>query len=328
MKKLILSILISVVALASYGQGFTKNQLYTGINQNIRLKTASQARTAAMMDSIVASIQTQLTFTNGLTNTTGTVGLGGTLSQATAIDFDGNSFELGSIVEGGFLSMTPTEASLTTDFSGNGLTITVGGAVQLNGSVGDLNLISGFDVNIGASGGEVNISKAVIAGGSKVLDGNTEANYIIDPRVGTPSAPSNGGIWYENGTGFFFREEGVSKRPVYESGNQAIAGNKTFSGNVILNGGVKIPTITLTTATTLSTGVCVVFLNGSFTVTLPTSVGNNGTLYEFFHISAGTVTIDGNGSETINGSASVQLTMPDEYLRIISDGANWRILNN
>lgn len=80
MKKLILSILLSVVALASYGQGFTKNQLYTGINQNIRLKTASQARTAAMMDSIVASMASY-TFTEGLTNTSGVVKLGGNITE-------------------------------------------------------------------------------------------------------------------------------------------------------------------------------------------------------------------------------------------------------
>lgn len=55
MKKLIL-IPLFFLCISAFGQ-FTKPQLYSGINTNIRLKTASQTRLAAMLDSMVVSME-------------------------------------------------------------------------------------------------------------------------------------------------------------------------------------------------------------------------------------------------------------------------------
>lgn len=72
------------LSVQSFGQGFTKLQLYQGINTNIRNKSASQKRLADMLDSLVASMDIgggggSYTFSNGLTNTANTITLGGTL---------------------------------------------------------------------------------------------------------------------------------------------------------------------------------------------------------------------------------------------------------
>ena len=41
--------------------------------------------------------------------------------------------------------------------------------------------------------------------------------------------------------------------------------------------------------------------------------------------SANAVTVDGNGSENINGSADQPLNAQYDFMNVVSDGANWFI---
>jgi hypothetical protein len=85
-----------------------------------------------------------------------------------------------------------------------------------------------------------------------------------------------------------------------------------------------------TTATlTLKEEAVTANANGAaFTITLPTAVGNTGKIYAVKKIDStfNAVTLDGNASETIEGSTTTTLNTQNECLTIISDGANWRIL--
>ena len=62
----------------------------------------------------------------------------------------------------------------------------------------------------------------------------------------------------------------------------------------------------------------------TFTVNLPTAVGIQGTVYTLVNSGTGTITLDANGTETINGSLTINLT---QYISrtVQSDGANWII---
>lgn len=68
---------------------------------------------------------------------------------------------------------------------------------------------------------------------------------------------------------------------------------------------------------------------GTFTFTLPTAVGNDGKVITIKKIEASfnAITIDGNASETINGSATTTLNTDNETIKIVSDGSNWEILS-
>lgn len=69
---------------------------------------------------------------------------------------------------------------------------------------------------------------------------------------------------------------------------------------------------------------------GAFTVTLPTAVGIEGKEYILKYSDSGIInalTVDGDGSETIDGATTTTLNTEGETLRIISDGANWVILD-
>jgi len=64
---------------------------------------------------------------------------------------------------------------------------------------------------------------------------------------------------------------------------------------------------------------------GGFTVNLPTAVGNagKGITIKKTTSTANVVTVDGAGSETIDGAATYSMSGLLDCLTVVSDGANW-----
>jgi hypothetical protein len=86
-----------------------------------------------------------------------------------------------------------------------------------------------------------------------------------------------------------------------------------------------------TSAYTLATSDDVILADSSsaaFTLTLPTAVGNTGKVFRVKKTdsSFNAVTIDGDGTETIDGATTTTLNTQDETLTIVSDGSNWEII--
>jgi hypothetical protein len=67
--------------------------------------------------------------------------------------------------------------------------------------------------------------------------------------------------------------------------------------------------------------------SGTFTVTLPASSGRTGRILIIKNSGAGTITVDGNASETIDGATTVTLAVQYGTIQIMSDGANWKIIS-
>jgi hypothetical protein len=66
--------------------------------------------------------------------------------------------------------------------------------------------------------------------------------------------------------------------------------------------------------------------SGTFTVTLPASSGRTGRILIIKNSGAGTITVDGNASETIDGAATYSLAVQYATIQIVSDGTNWKII--
>jgi hypothetical protein len=68
--------------------------------------------------------------------------------------------------------------------------------------------------------------------------------------------------------------------------------------------------------------------SNNITITLPDAAGIAGRVYIVKKTdgSANTVTIDGDGADTIDGSATVVFTTQNEYNVFVSNGANWLII--
>jgi hypothetical protein len=98
------------------------------------------------------------------------------------------------------------------------------------------------------------------------------------------------------------------------------------SGTLRLVGDTQAKTGTYTALTT--DGIIKVDTTSAFTVTLYTAVGNTGKELTFVKTTndVNALTIDGNGSETINGALTTTIDSQYEVLKIRSDGSNWYIV--
>jgi hypothetical protein len=67
--------------------------------------------------------------------------------------------------------------------------------------------------------------------------------------------------------------------------------------------------------------------SGTFTVTLPASSGRTGRILIIKNSGAGTITVDGNASETIDGATTYSLSVQYATVQIMSDGTNWKIIS-
>jgi len=83
--------------------------------------------------------------------------------------------------------------------------------------------------------------------------------------------------------------------------------------------------VTVTSAYTATTADTVILCNGTFTVTLLTAVGIPDHRVSIKNVGTGVVTIDGNGSETIDGGTTAVLSIQYDQIGIVSDNSNWQI---
>lgn len=129
----------------------------------------------------------------------------------------------------------------------------------------------------------------------------------------------------------------TAQRPVSPSSgyvryNSDLKSMEIYEESVWINLGDRQPLATKTGAYTLVNSDDTILADATsagFTLTLPTAVGITGKCFTIKKIDSSTniVTVDGNGSETIDGSTTNLLNRINESLKIISDGTNWKILN-
>ena len=118
----------------------------------------------------------------------------------------------------------------------------------------------------------------------------------------------------------------------------SITGNLTASNGVTLLGTTNI--IGTVTASSIKTSVAaktavysitnsdsIVTCNGTFDVTLPTAVGITGQQFIIRNIATTTITIKRTSSQTIDSAAADVVLAGKGTITIVSDGANWLVLN-
>lgn len=112
----------------------------------------------------------------------------------------------------------------------------------------------------------------------------------------------------------------------------APTGRTELAGVIVVNNAPATPLTTKTanyTATAADHTIVVDATAGAVTITLPTAVGIKGRTYTIKKIdNANNVVIDGNGSQTIDGSTTKTLTTQYQTVTVQSDNANWFVIAN
>lgn len=109
------------------------------------------------------------------------------------------------------------------------------------------------------------------------------------------------------------------------------------SGNVITTTGTgggggfsySITSVSTTYTETATSGAKVILASttgGAFTITLPTAVGNTAMLIIKKTAGTPTLTIDGNGTQTIDGGLTASIVQVDASITLVSNGSNWFII--
>jgi hypothetical protein len=70
----------------------------------------------------------------------------------------------------------------------------------------------------------------------------------------------------------------------------------------------------------------VIYCDGTFTVNLPAAAIAAGRVYHVVNVGTGTVTVDGSGSETINGATTLSLAHQYDSAALHCNGTGWYLI--
>lgn len=71
----------------------------------------------------------------------------------------------------------------------------------------------------------------------------------------------------------------------------------------------------------------VIYVNGNYTIDLPTLADNQDKEFLIMNIGSTTVTVDGEGAETIDGLATIELPKAYDYIKIKAQSSEWKIID-
>lgn len=110
----------------------------------------------------------------------------------------------------------------------------------------------------------------------------------------------------------------------YSGGQLYVQGMSEFDNEVFFDHN-ESSSLTAVTGTYTASSRTIILASGTFTVYLPAVSGKVGRKYTIKNKGTGTVTVDGNASETIDGSLTQSLLSMDS-MQIVSDGTEWWVL--
>lgn len=132
-------------------------------------------------------------------------------------------------------------------------------------------------------------------------------------------------IFNENGEATDFRvESDTNENMLIVDGTNNRVGIGTLPNSTQhVNGSISKAYVAKTTNYTLTEiDYQVECTANTFTITLPTAVGITGREYSIKNSGVGTITVDGDGTETIDDDLTTEIPQY-ENLKIMSNGANW-----
>ena len=105
-------------------------------------------------------------------------------------------------------------------------------------------------------------------------------------------------------------------------GDQYISGNMEIGGTFLADG-IHFNVTAVSSSTTLTLNDDIVVCSAEATLTLPAVSTAEGKIYLIISDTSDTITIDGNGAETVDGSATQTLTSQYTAYLVVCNGSEW-----
>ena len=165
---------------------------------------------------------------------------------------------------------------------------------------------------------DASTSRIGIATTTPIAELDVAGKIAITAEVSTPSQPSDGqGYLYTKSDGkLYWRSYDVAETDLTQAGGGGGGGSSLTvvsakTGNYTASNNEVVP-------------VNLIGASGDVTITLPAASSNAQVVIKISGNAEGKiVTVDGNGSETIDGSATRTMDSDNESMFLISDGSNW-----
>lgn len=199
---------------------------------------------------------------------------------------------------------------------------------QVAFSVGDANTSNGYSLayqplgqTVGGTGG-----KMIIGWG--LNPSVYEAAFDLGSYVSI-GRNTSGGIYFTTYSGSGFAE----RLSITQGGNVLMGATDDGINKLQVNGSTKIIgglTLNYVAKTNTygiqTTDYMIDCTANTFTVTLPTAVGYAGQVYEIKNSGTGVITVNTTSSQTIDGSLTEVIANQYGILKVMSNGANWMIM--
>jgi hypothetical protein len=222
----------------------------------------------------------------------------------------------------GFENMAIGHLTLTANTTGT-KNVGIGAICLANNTTGSSNIAFGQNAGTFVSGGGnlTTPSQSMFIGEDTRPSANGNTNEMVFGHTAIGQGSNTVTLGNSSITKTFLRGNTMVNTTT-DNGVDELQVNGSISGI-----GFKQAYVTKTGAYTATNDDYVIdCTSGTFTVTLPPSSGRTGRILIIKNSGAGTITVDGNGAETIDGAATYSLAVQYATVQIMSDGTNWKII--
>jgi hypothetical protein len=202
--------------------------------------------------------------------------------------------------------------------------VSIGAISMFENTTGYSNIAFGYDAGRRISGGGANQTSntSIYIGEDTRASANGNTNEMVFGHTAIGQGSNTVTLGNSSITKTFLRGNTMVNTTT-DNGVDELQVNGSISGI-----GFKQAYVTKTGAYTATNDDYVIdCTSGTFTVTLPASSGRTGRILIIKNSGAGTITVDGNASETIDGATTYSLAVQYATVQIMSDGTNWKIIS-